>query len=72
MERKKRPVAKMVNLVAGSGSWVSPDFLDQRVKFLKNRKMKNAPGFLILFRVIKKNEHFQKNVFCVFDCFRVL
>ena len=40
-----------------------PRFTDQRVNFLKNRKIKNATGFLILFKVIKKTQNFQKQWF---------
>ena len=56
----------MVHLVAGSGPWIFPDFLDQRVKFLKNHKMKNTTGILVLSRVIKKHEIFKKWKFYVF------
>ena len=49
-----------------------PDFQDQRVKILKNRKMKNTLGLVILSRVIKKIPNFQKSGNFVFlDDFRV-
>ena len=71
MEVSQRCGRKMLHLVSGSRPWILPNFLDQRVKFLKNRKMKNAPGFLIVFRVIKKSDFFQKKydffVFCWFS-----
>ena len=55
MEDVKRPPSTLLHLLAGSGPWISPDLLDQRAKILKNRKMKNTLGILILSRVIKKN-----------------
>ena len=71
MEVSQRCGRKMLHLVSGSRPWILPNFLDQRVKFLKNHKMKNAPGFLIVFRVIKKSENFQKSEhFWFFDDFR--
>ena len=49
-----------------------PDFQDLRVKILKNRKMKNTLGLVILSRVIKKIPNFQKSGNFVFlDDFRV-
>ena len=50
-----------------------PDFQDLRVKILKNRKMKNTLGLVILSRVIKKMQNFQKKSgnFVLLDDFRV-
>ena len=71
MEEKKRPPPILLHLVAGSGPWILPDFLDQRVKFFKNHKIKNTPSILISFKTIKKLQKNQKSenfVFC--DDFR--
>ena len=54
MEDKKRPPQEMLGLVAGTGPWILPDFLDQRAKFFKNRKIKNTPSILISFKMFKK------------------
>ena len=57
--------------MAGPGPWILPDFLDQRVKFFKNHKIKNTPSILISFKTIKKLQKNQKSenfVFC--DDFR--
>ena len=48
------------------------DFQDQRVKMYKNRKIKNCLLGMFSYRVIKKDQHFQKSENFVFlDDFRV-
>ena len=61
----------MFGLVAGTGPWILPDFLDQRAKFFKNRKIKNTPSILISFKMFKKVQKNSKSENCVFfDDFR--
>ena len=72
MESKKRPADYMLQIVARKWPWISPDFLDQRAKSLENRKMKNTLLPLMLSRVIKKIQNFQKSEnFVLLDDFRV-
>ena len=71
MEDKKRPPQEMVGLVAGTGPWILADFVDQRAKFFKNRKIKNTPSILISFKIFKKHQKNQKSENFVFsDDFR--
>ena len=60
MEDKKRPPQEMSGLVAGTGPRILADFLDQRAKFFKNRKIKNTPSILISFKMFKKIEKIEK------------
>ena len=54
MEDKKRPSQDFGGLLAGIGLRDLPDFLDQRAKFFKNRKIKNTPSILISSKLFKK------------------
>ena len=66
MEDKKRPPQEMLGLLAGTGPWILPDFLDQRAKFFKNRKIKNTPSILISFKMLKKLQKIKKVKFLCF------
>ena len=67
MEDKKRPPQEMFGLLAGTGPWILPDFLDQRAKFFKNRKIKNTPSILISFKMFKKLQKIKKSENFVFS-----